>query len=154
MNEKTIKNRSAALLSYCRHFQSSAFMKKFFYLPVLVLVAMVSLLSSCKKHPAMHVVKIDVQGLFQNDRVRLFIDGKQLLDKVVATESQVIGVCPDAVQIPDTIKEGKHIIKAIVNDVSYSEEFSLTKDLYIGVGYFRPEKRIFFEYADEPFQYL
>ncbi|MBK9730538.1 MAG: hypothetical protein IPO83_04485 [Chitinophagaceae bacterium] len=111
------------------------------------------ILNSCRKDSNDFLVGVDVQSSFNHDEVKIFIDGKKLIDKELQT-FEVLGVCYGDGQIITSKNKGNHKIKVIVNNgTTVTENFSLDADLYIGINYNQQTKEISFVYAAQRFIY-
>jgi hypothetical protein len=108
---------------------------------------------SCKEDNINTIpVGIDVQSFFEQDKVQITIDSKEIMNKKLLTHSS-LGVCPEG-QIQIKLNEGNHVMKVTVNNsTTKTETFLLEKDLYIGVNYAKETKEISFVYFDQPFMY-
>jgi hypothetical protein len=126
-------------------------MKKFLYLSIL---ATTVLLLSCSKSQSPDFdVDVDVQASFDQDRVQVFMDGRELLDKTLQT-NYLLSLCTDGGQIKTTESEGRHTIKVIVNGtVKQEESFDLKNRLYIGVNFDKEAAKARFIFSDKPFGY-
>ncbi|WP_276134761.1 hypothetical protein [Polluticoccus soli] len=121
---------------------------------IAISLAAVNVLASCnKKAKKIYNVGVDVQTQFENDKVQIYIDDEQILDKQLTT-NDVLGVClPDGI-VHKEIKEGKHKLKVVVNgSATKTEKFSLTEDVYIGVRYDRSSGDISYLFQKEKFMY-
>ena len=119
----------------------------------ILLFLSLNLVSACKKDSGEQTLGIDIQSSFNQNKVQVFIDGQELLNRRLQT-NWVLGVCAVDGQISTTKTEGRHEIKVIVNDrVTKTENFSLHNALYIGVIYNPQTNEISFVYSGKQFIY-
>lgn len=114
------------------------------------------LLFSCKKENIKlnpFLLGIDVQSSFNQDKVKILIDGKVMIHDVLQTESST-GVCPDGGRITTPQNEGEHEIKVILNNTDpVSTVFTLNNNLYIGINYNPQTEAVSFIYSETVFLY-
>lgn len=107
---------------------------------------------SCKKEAKNYTLGIDVQSEFVDDSVEVFIDNESLIKKRLST-NPLLGVCSDG-QLRLTKKEGTHTLLVIVNNsATFTSNFTLNNDLYIGVTYNATDNEVFWVHSNEPFLY-
>lgn len=122
---------------------------------LIFLLLAIAILPSCKKEEALNTftLGIDVQSSFDGDVVQVVIDGQEVINKQLQT-NYVLGVCYEDGQITTTANEGSHEIKVVVNNaVTEIETFTMSNDLYIGIGFNPQTNDITFVYANERFLY-
>lgn len=119
----------------------------------LLLLATV-LFSSCKKEELNpFTLGVDVQSSFDQDLVKISIDGEDLINTTLQTNYS-LGVCLVDGQVTTTKNEGMHEIMVTVNNaISITESFEMTDDRYIGVNYNQQTTQISLVYADDRFIY-
>lgn len=124
----------------------------------IFLLLTIGILPSCKKDLNTFTVNtftlgVDVQSSFDQDRVQVFIDGQEVINKRLQTNYS-LGVCFVDGQITTTKNEGNHKIKIIVNNAATkTETFSLNNNLYIGINYNRQTNEISIIYSNQRFIY-
>lgn len=126
-------------------------MKSFYAIFPLILL----FTASCKDGENVNKFElgIDVQSDFNSDLVQIFIDGREIIHKQLQT-NPALGVCLEDGQVMLDVREGKHQIKALINGLTtYSENFELTDDLYIGINYDPSTKAVSYAYSDTRFIY-
>ena len=124
-------------------------MKKFIIFPLLAVL----IFYSCTKKTDSLTLGIDVQSSFNQDNVRVLIDGQKLLHKQLQT-NYILGVCYQDGQIVTTTKSGEHEISVIVNNTTTkTETINLHDDLYIGINYDPQRNEISFLYSAHRFMY-
>lgn len=119
----------------------------------LLLLAVV-LFSSCKKEETNpFILGVDVQSSFNQNLVRVSIDGEDLINATLQTNYS-LGVCLDDGQVSAKNNKGMHEIRVTVdNAISITESFEQNNDLYIGVNYNQQTTQISLVYSDERFIY-
>jgi hypothetical protein len=104
-------------------------------------------------HLRIYELGIDVQGSFENDRVKIVIDGSEMLNRNLETNN-LLGVCTDGGQLSLTLPEGTHTMTVTVNQtLSKPEVIHLSHRRYVGIRFDRQSNEISFEHSDEPFAY-
>lgn len=112
----------------------------------------VIILISCKKEVKNYTLGIDVQSQFENDSVEVFLDNEVLIKKRLSTNN-LVGVCTDGI-IRTTKTTGNHALKIIINNTStLNQNFTINKDVYIGINFDPSTHAISVVYADDPFLY-
>jgi hypothetical protein len=97
-----------------------------------------------------HTVGIDVQSSFEDDRVEILIDGKQIFDKTLTT-NHLLGVCNDG-RFTTILTEALHQIKVTVNNsITKTEFFEPVGQKYLGINFDQQEVTIIF--SETPFGY-
>lgn len=123
---------------------------------VLLLPAVVVLmLLSCvhEHHLQVHELSVDFQSSFDNDHVRLVIEGSEMLDRNLQTNN-LLGVCTDGGQVSWALPSGEHTLTVTINgSTTNSTTVMLNRARYVGVGYNRQSNEITFQISDEPFAY-
>jgi hypothetical protein len=95
-------------------------------------------------------VDIDVQASFEDDRVEVLIDGKQVFDKTLTT-NHFLGVCNDG-RFKIALTEAIHQIKVTVNNsITKTEFFETVGKKYLGINFNQQEVTII--YSETPFGY-
>lgn len=126
--------------------------------PVLLLIASLASLPSCKKDhnsqetivcpPGANKLGIDLQATFNRDQVTVYIDQQKMFSNVVET-NQLLGL---AANMTTSINSGDHTIKVVVNgSKTLTEAFKLDKDTYIGIGL--DAGKITVKYSTAPYGY-
>lgn len=125
-------------------------MKRIFLLSWL---AALGYLFSCHKEENVYTVGVDVQSAFNQDSVQVWIDGQKILDQRLQT-NYTLGVCYGEGQRVLRLNEGEHEIKAVVNNqVTGSERFTITGNLFIGVNFDPSQPAISFLHSANRFIY-
>lgn len=118
-----------------------------------VLLLMVNLINGCTHDVNQFSLGIDVQASFNQDDVKILVDGQERINMTLQT-SNLLGVCSGVGQIKFAVEGGVHKIEVIVNNsVVKAENFSMDKNLYIGVNYNPLVKEISLIYSNTPFGY-
>ncbi|MGN6491527.1 MAG: hypothetical protein ACTHLE_05975 [Agriterribacter sp.] len=100
----------------------------------ITLLLVASIFCACKKDKNTFTLGIDVQSSFNQDSVRIFIDGQELINKRLQT-NYALGVCFVDGQVTTALNEGQHEIKVSINNaITKTETFNLHNNLYIGVN--------------------
>ena len=108
---------------------------------------------SCQKPNRTHILSIDAQSNFNGEEVIIWIDNREALHENLQTEL-TLGLCVGNGQTKTSAKEGTHEIKVQVGpQTNRTEQFRLTKDLFIGVNYNKSLDKISFIYSNERFIY-
>ncbi len=124
-------------------------MKKFIIFSLLA----TSLFYSCTKKTDAITLGVDVQSSFNQDNVRVTIDGQELLHKDLQT-NYVLGFCYQDGQLITATKSGEHEITVTVNNITTkTETFNLQNNLYIGINYNSQTNEISFIYSGQRFLY-
>lgn len=129
-------------------------MNRYLFALLAIFLLTTTVLTACnKKAKKSYNVGIDVQTQFNNDKVQIFIDGEEILNKQLTT-LDVLGVCLPNGVVHKIVHEGKHKLKVEVNgSASKTEKFTLKEDIYIGVNYDRTTGEITYKFQDEKFMY-
>jgi hypothetical protein len=117
----------------------------------LLLITGVFLISitSCKDEEE-YTVGIDLTNSYNQDEVKVILDGKILLDE--SLQSNHSTGFAKILRVEKT--EGNHTLKVIVNGTVQNEKsFSVKDDLYIFVNYNPATQKIIFKSADQPVFY-
>lgn len=124
--------------------------KPSFYLTLLTFCWLFAM--SCTKADAVKdvAIRIDIQYMFNVDTVKIYLDGQKEFDNVVTT-SNILSFAGGF----STVKtEGRHELKVMVNNNVYTEAFTLTNTLYVGVRYnMQPGQQLTTVYSNKPFEY-
>ena len=119
---------------------------------VLITPLALLLLTGCRKtnNPTVYSLGIDMHETFEQDNVRVYIDNQPLLNSQVTT-NHTLGL---GASVSTTNTEGNHTIKVVVNDNTVTTaNFTQHSDLYIGIGYNKPTRKISLVYSAKPFVY-
>ena len=121
-------------------------MKKNCFFIFLLLVLTVN---SCKDEEV-YILRIDLQGLFENQNVRVTLDDQILHDESIQTNFSTGLASSTQAKKP----EGKHTLEILVDETySKKEVISLKGDLFVGVLYNPDSHEFALSYSDEPFNY-
>jgi hypothetical protein len=133
----------------CQPMKTVVFMKKFTCF-LLLAVSMATI--SCKKEKTSNekfALHVDLQYSFDNDKVQIFIDGKEVYNNIVST-NDLLGF---AAGFSLEKESGLHTLSVKLNDnITDAKIFTLDKELYIGVSHGSVEG-FRFRIQDTPFGY-
>lgn len=106
---------------------------------------------ACKKNDSLKDVELNVhtQASFDTDSVKIYIDNQKQFDNVITT-NPTLGY---AGGFSTVITEGKHLLHVIINNKTHTEVFTLTKTLYIGIGYDKTTGKITTQVSTQKFAY-
>jgi hypothetical protein len=107
--------------------------------------------ASCKKGETLKEValSVHVQSSFNADDVIIYIDNQKQFDNQ-ATTIETLGF---AGGFSTVVNEGRHLLKVIVNNRMFAEEFTVTKAHYIGIHYDKEKNQLSSMHSDQPFVY-
>ena len=107
---------------------------------------------SCKKEKTtneLFTLHIDLQHSFDNDKVQVFIDGKEEFNNTVST-NHIIGF---ASGFSIEKESGTHTVAVKLNGKSsVTKGFVIDKELYLGISH-TEEQSFRFRFSDKPFGY-
>ena len=96
-----------------------------------------------------HQLSIDLQGDFKKDFVEILLDGQSVFRGNLYTAANGLAE-RKVIHYP----EGTHNIKVLVNNKPLKvEQFSLNRNEYIGVSYYRNTQQVTVSFSDIEFHY-
>lgn len=125
------------------------FMKK---ITCCLLLALSFAFVSCKKEKTTnesYILHIDLQYSFDNDKVQVFIDGKEEFNNTVST-NPILGF---ASGFSIEKESGRHTVAVKLNGKSSpARVFVIDEELYLGISH-TEEDSFRFRFSDKPFGY-